>query len=207
MKSLTTAIVSLLIFLSAICSVRAYVYYVEAEDFDPDTSVLSAAGCIWTITEDENVFNEKYMKYSGPHVGANTSLFYTFPDIDDNPGQCKVWFHCLMPDGGANSYFVYVSTDGGGEWGPQQAVSSAESPDWKWIDWTPIVPFESGEGNMIRVSEREDANLDLICVRNDGAPPSADDYANWLEAWEARQMAVEPTNKITTTWGSIKFTY
>jgi len=207
MKNAVVAIAALMLFLSATCSVHAYVYYVEAEDFDPDTSLLSVAGCTWTITADENVFNETYMKYSGPHVGANTSLFYTLPSINDNPGQCKVWFHCLMPDGGANSYFVYVSTDGGEEWGPQQAISSGESPDWKWINWTPITPFESGEGNVIRVSEREDANLDLICVRNDGATPSAAEYPVWLEEWEAKLIAVEPIHKMATTWGNIRSAY
>jgi hypothetical protein len=207
MRNIVTTIALLLFFLSTVCSVHAYVYYVEAEDFDPDTSVLIAAGSTWTITEDENVFNEKYMKYSGPHVGANTSLFYTFPDIDDNPGQCKVWFHCLMPDGGANSYFVYISTDGGGKWGPQQTVSSPESLEWKWVDWAPTTPFDEGEGNVLRVSEREDANLDLICVRNDGAIPSEEDYLAWLEAWEAKQRPVEPIHKRATTWGNIRSAY
>ncbi len=202
MKNLVI-IALLLAFLFAVHPVHAYVYYVEAEDHDPE-SVLIVAGSIWTLVEDENVSNEKYMQYFGPHVGANTSLFYTFPDMDDNPALSKVWFLSLMPDGGANSYFVYVSTDGGGKWGPQQTVSSAESPEWKWVDFAPTTPFEKGEGNVLRVSEREDANLDLICVRDDGAPPSLEEYAVWLEAWEAKQLAVEPGHKLTVTWGRIK---
>ncbi|MFC1717509.1 hypothetical protein ACFL6S_27865 [Candidatus Poribacteria bacterium] len=206
MRNIAMKIVLLFIFLSAICSAHAYVYYVEAEDHDLE-SELNVAGCIWTLVEDENVSNEKYMKYQGPHVGANTSLFYTLPDIDDNPAQCKVWSQCLMPDGGANSYFVYVSTDGGAQWGPQQTVSSAEGPDWKWVDFTPTTPFEKGEGNVLRFSEREDANLDLICVRNDGAPPSEEEYVVWLEEWEAKKLAVEPSHKIATTWGNIRSAY
>jgi hypothetical protein len=207
MKKTATTIVLLLVFLSTVCSVHAYVYYVEAEDFDPDTSVLIVGGSIWSVVENENVSNEKFMQYFGPHVGANTSLFYTLPDIDDNPAQCKVWFHCLMPDGGANSYFVYVSTDGGGKWGPQQTVAAAESLEWKWVDFTSTTPFEEGEGNVIRVSEREDANLDLICVRNDGLAPSAEEYAVWLEEWKVKQRPVEPIHKMATTWGNIRSAY
>ena len=78
MRNVITTIVLLLVFLSTVCSVHAYVYYVEAEGFDPDTSVLSAGGSTWTITEDENRFSGKYMKYSGPHSGANTSLSQDF---------------------------------------------------------------------------------------------------------------------------------
>jgi hypothetical protein len=204
MRNTATTIVLLLVFLSTVCSVHAYVYYVEAEDCDPDTSVLNAAGGIWSVVEDENVSGEKYMQYFGPHVGANTSLLYTLPDIDDNPGQCMIWIRCLMPDGGANSFFFYVSTDGGGKWGPQQTVAAAENPDWKWESWAPTTPFEKGEGNVLRISEREDANADLICIRNDGAAPSLEEYLVWLEEWEAKQQAVEPIHKIATTWGNIR---
>jgi hypothetical protein len=208
MRNVITTIVLLLILLSTACSVHAYVYYVEAEAFDPDTSVLSAGGGTWTITEDENVSNGKYMKYSGPHVGANTSLFYTLPSINDNPGQCRVWFHCFSPDTATDSYFVYVSTDGGEDWGPQQTVVPAVNPDdWQWMDFVPTTPFERGEGNVLRIAEREYANLDLICIRNDGGVPSVEDYVIWLEEWEAKQRAVEPGHKMATTWGSIRSEY
>lgn len=204
MRNATIAIISLLVFLSPVCLVRAYVYYVEAEGFDPDTSVLSMGGGTWTMTEDENASSEKYMKYSGPHTGANTSLLYTLPDINDNPGQCRVWFRCLSPNNWTDSYFVYVSTDGGEDWGPQQTVVPAIDVDWQWMNFTPTTPFEKGEGNVLKISEREDANLDLICIRNDGATPSVDDYATWLEDWELQLQPVEPAHKMTTTWGNIK---
>jgi hypothetical protein len=183
------------------------VYYVEGEAYDPDTSVPNAAGGIWSVVEDENMSGEKYMQYFGPHANANTSLFYTLPEIDDNPRQCKIWLRCQMPNGGANSYFFYISTDGGGKWGPQQTVAAPEGPDWRWEGWMPTTPFEEGEGNVLRISEREDANLDLICIRNDGATPSLDDYAVWLEEWEAKQLTVEPAHKMATTWGNIRSVY
>jgi hypothetical protein len=152
MRNVTITIVLLLVFLSTVCSVHAYVYYVEAEGFDPDTSVLSAGGGTWTITEDENVSNGKYMKYSGPHTGANTSMFYTLPDINDNPGQCRIWLHYFSPNNWTDSYFVYVSTDGGEDWGEQQTVAPAIGIDWAWMDFAPMTPFEKGEGNVLRIS-------------------------------------------------------
>jgi len=208
MKNVVVAVALLMFFLPTVCSVHAYVYYVEAENFDPDTSMINVAGCTWTITADENVSNENYMKYSGPHSGANTSLLYTLPDIDDNPGQIIVWFQHFSPNNWTDSFFVYVSTDGGGEWGPQQTVSTGmDLENWLWTSFTPTTPFESGEGNVLKVSEREDANLDLICIRNDGAPPSAEEYVVWLEDWESIKIAVEPIHRITTTWGKIRSGY
>lgn len=207
MKKLATMIAFLLILLSAICPARAYVYYVEVEDFDPVNSVTSAGGGSWTEVADGSAFGEKYMQYAGPHAQANTSLLYPLPEVDANAGQLVIWLRCLMPDGGANSYFLYVSTDGGNGWGAQQVVSGAESPDWKWESWAPTTPFVEGDGNVLRLAEREDGRADLLCIRNDGATPSADDYASWLEAQELSQSAVEPTHKIATTWGRTKSAY
>ena len=205
--NLITAIVLLLIFLFAIPSVYAYVYYVEAEDFDPDTSMPIAGGGTWTITADKEAFGEEYVRYTGPHTGAVTSLLYPIPDVDDDSKQWMIWIRCIMPDTGADSYFLYVSTDGGNEWGPQQTVSAPVNPDWQWASWTPITPFEEGADNVLRISEREDARADIICIRNDGAVPSAEEYENWLEAWEKKQIAVEPAHKIATTWGNTKSSY
>ena len=112
-----------------------------------------------------------------------------------------------MPDAGADSYFLYVSTDGGNEWGPQQTVASGVNPEWQWANWTPMTAFEEGEGNVLRISEREDARADLICIRNDLGVPSEADYASWLEAWELKQIAVEPGHKIAPPWGSTKSAY
>jgi len=202
MRSTATIVALLLVSLSTVYSAHAYVYYVEAENFDSD-SVLVVEDRIWTIEEDAGMSNGKYMQYSGPHVAAETSLFYTLSEIDDSPEQCKIWLRCLMPDGGANSYFFYVSTDGGGSWGDQQVTSAAEAADWKWESWDPATPFEMGPGNVLRVSEREDAYIDLICIRNDGITPSTDEHAAWLEI----TAPVEPIHKITTTWGNIRSAY
>jgi hypothetical protein len=207
MKRIAITITFLMVFLSATCPVRAYVYYVEAEDYDPENSVPSAGGGSWAIMEDDDVFGERYLQYSGPHAQANTSLLYPLPRVDDDSKQFVIWIRCIMPDTGADSYFLYVSTDGGNEWGPQQTVAAPVNPDWQWANWSPITPFEEGEGNVLRISEREDARADIICIRNDGGVPSEADYASWLEAWELKQKAVEPGHKLATTWGAAKSAY
>ncbi len=204
MRNIAVTTVLVFILLSAICSAHAYVYYVEAESFDPD-SALIVDDCVWTIEEDADASNGQYMRYSGPHVGAKTSLLYTLPDIDDNPEQCKVWLCTLAPNNWTDSCFGYVSTDGGGTWGPQQtmAVPFADDPDWTWADFAPDTPFAAGTGNVLKLSERENFNLDLICVRNDDTAPSMDDYVVWLEI----SAPVEPARKIATTWGGIRSTH
>ena len=204
MRNIAVITVPVFIFLFAICSAHAYVYYVEAEGFDPD-SALIVDDCTWTIEEDASVSNGKYMIYSGPHSGAKTSLLYTLPDIDDNPEQCKVWLRTLAPNNWTDSCFAYVSTDGGGTWGPQQtlAVAFAEDADWAWADFVPDTPFAAGTGNVLKLSERENFNLDLICIRNDDLGASMDDYA----LWEETLASVKPVHKAATTWGKIRSAY
>jgi len=200
--AVTTVLVFILLF--ALCSAHAYVYYVEAEGFDLDSTPI-VADAIWTIQEDANASNGQFMGYSGPHSGATTEVLYTFPDINDNPEQCEVWLRTLAPNNWTDSCFAYVSTDGGGTWGPQQnmAVPFDVDPDWVWADFVPEPPFAAGTGNVLKLSERENFNLDLICVRNDDIAPSTDDYAVWLDT----AAPVEPVHKIATTWGNIRSAY
>jgi hypothetical protein len=83
------------------------------------------------------------------------------------------------------------------------AVPFAEDPDWEWADFVPDTPFAAGAGNVLKLSERENFNLDLICIRNDDAAASMDDYAVWLEI----STPVEPVHKMATTWGKIRSAY
>jgi hypothetical protein len=208
MRNVVTVIVLLLAFLFAVCSVHAYVYFVEAENFDPDNSEPVAAGCAWSTVADKNVFNESYMLYSGPHAGANTSLLYPVPDVGKDTGQWRVWVRCIMPDGGADSYFFYVSTDGGNKWGPQQtAHGSGVWQDWKWEGWTLNTLLEKGDDNVLRIAERENAKADVICIRNDAMTPTDEEYEKWQEEHKEGKMAVEPLGKFTITWGNIKSAY
>ena len=204
MRSVAMVTVSLLAFLSAICSVHAYVYFVEAENFDPGNSVPVVGEAVWTVVEDSNAFNNNYVQYSGPHAGAVTGLLYPIPNVSDAGGTWKVWLKCLMPDGGANSYFFYVSTDGGNNWGPQQTAGGAEGADWKWEGWTLDTPLGQGDGNVLKVSEREDERADVICIRNDDITPTDEEYGTWQAEHEA---VVEPLHKIATTWGSARSAY
>jgi hypothetical protein len=207
MRSFIVVIVFLSTLLFAICPAYAYVYFVEAENFDPDNSEPLAAGCTWTTVEieDENIFNESYVLYSGPHAGANTSLLYPIPDVSKSAGPWMVWVRCIMPDGGSDSYFFYVSTDAGDDWGPQQtAHGSGTGEDWKWEGWALNTPLEKGNDNVLKISERENAKADVICVRNDGVAPTDEEYVTWQEEYEEGKIAVEPLRKLTTTWGNIK---
>jgi hypothetical protein len=205
MRNTVTVIVLLLVSLSTVCSVNAYVYFVEAENFDPDNSEPVAAGCAWSTAADKDTFNNSYMLYSGPHAGANTSLLYPLPNVGKDTGPWMVWVRCTMPDGGSDSYFFYVSTDGGEKWGPQQtAHGGGVWEDWRWQGWALSTPLKKGDDNVLRISERENAKADVICIRNDGMTPTDEEYEKWQEEHKVEQFAVEALHKIATTWGGAK---
>ncbi len=198
-------IVLLLTFLFAVYSVHADVYYVEAENYDLETSEPVKGGGTWATVDNKDAFGEKYLTYNGPHAGAITSLFYTIPKVDNAAAPWRIWLWCVMPDGGSDSYFFYVSNDGGNKWGPQQAAHGAGGlPDWKWENWVLTTPLQKDEGNVLRIAERESAQMDLICIRNDNLAPSEAEYEKWLEDNANTGMAVESLHKLTVTWGSIK---
>ena len=212
MRNLATLVVSLLTFLFVVCTVHAYVYYVEAEKYDPDKSVLVAGGGTWKIVTQKAVFvfSDNYMEYTGPHSGANTSLIYPIPIIGDTSGQWKVWVRCLTPDGGSDSYFFYVSNDDGKTWGPQQtAHGSGQSPDWKWENWVLDTKLKKGSGNMLRIAERETARADVVCMRDDGQNCTDEDCAQWFKENKSGQpkLAVQPLHKLAITWGYTKSLY
>ena len=201
-------VVSFLSLLLPVCSVRAYVYFVEAENFDPDNSEPMVGGAVWNVVDNKDAFNKKYLDYSGPHAGAITSLLYPIPNVSDAAGQWRVWVKCIMPDGGFDSYFFYVSNDGGDKWGPQQAAhGSGIWQDWKWEGWTLNTPLEKGDENVLRIAERENARADVICIRNDGMMPTDEEYEKWQEENKEGKISVEPLRKLTTTWGSAKSAY
>lgn len=207
MRRLAIAISIIFSSLFSVYFVQAYVYYVEAEDFDPDRSEPILGGT-WSVVENRDSFNEKYVQYSGPHLGATTSLIYPIPGVTDSARPWKIWIWCLMPDDGSDSYFFYGSTDDGGKWGPQQTVhGSGQGPDWKWENWVLSTPLEKGEGNVLRIAERENAAADLICIRNDGLVPSEQEYEKWLGENKDGRIAVEPFRRITAKWGEIKETH
>jgi hypothetical protein len=64
--------------------------------------------------------------------------------------------------------------------------------------------LENGDDNVLKISERENAKADVICVRNDGVAPTDEEYVTWQEEFDEGKLAVEPVRKLTTTWGDIR---
>ena len=208
MRRVAVMVIVILTCLFIVCSVNAFVYFVEAENFDPDKSEPVVGGCVWQAVTDKNASNESYMQYTGAHAGATTSLLYPIPNVSGDAGAWKVWIRCIMPDGGSDSYFFYVSDDGGKKWSPQQAAhGSGVWQDWKWEGWPLSTPLEKGDGNVLRIAERENAKADVICIRNDGMTPTDEEYEKWQEEHKEGKIAVEPLSKLATTWGNAKSTY
>lgn len=208
MKDLAIVAVLFLTLLFIVCSVQAYVYYVEAENYDPDNSSPVVGGCIWSTVPDKTAFNESCVQYNGPHAGALTSLLYPIPNVSDSNAPWFVWVRCIMPDGGSDSYFFYVSNDGGQKWGPQQAAHGGGVwLEWQWQSWSLTTPLEKGKDNVLKISERENAKADLICVRNDGMPATDEEYEKWQEENKEIKISVDPLFKLTATWGYAKSRY
>jgi hypothetical protein len=208
MRSLVIVATLFLTSLFTLCSVQAYVYYVEAENYDPDNSKPVVGGCVWSTIADKTAFNESCVQYRGPHSGALTSLLYPIPNVSDSNPPWMIWVRCIMPDTGSDSYFFYVSNDGGKKWGPQQtAPGGGLWQAWQWQSWSLTTPMENGNGNVLKISERESAKADLICIRNDGIASTDEEYKKWQEENKKIKIAVEPSFKLTTTWGYTKSRY
>ncbi len=189
----------------AIYSAQTYVYYVEAENYDLDNSSPVVGGCVWSIVKDQTAFNENCIQYNGPHAGALTSLLYPIPNVGDNQVPWFIWVRCIMPDGGSDSYFFYISNDEGQKWGPQQAAHGGGVWQvWQWQSWTLATPLVKGGDNVLKISERESAKADLICIRNDGLPATDEEYEKWQDEHKEQKIAVDPLLKLATTWGYTK---
>jgi hypothetical protein len=205
MKFAVSMTISLLVALLMSSPVFAYVYFVEAEDFDPDKSEPAVGGAIWRVVEDKKAFGGKYMQYSGPHKQASTSLIYPLPPVDKSSFQWKVWVRCIMPDGGSDSYFFYISNDGGKTWGPQQAAhGGGQWQNWQWKGWVLNTPLKKGADNVLKISERENAKADVICVRDDGKTPIDEEYEAWKKEHKTQKIAVNPLHRLITFWADIK---
>ncbi|MEM2991375.1 MAG: hypothetical protein QXQ02_09375 [Halobacteria archaeon] len=194
--------------LFTICPGQAYVYYVEAESYDPDNSKPVVGACIWSKVADKTAYNESYIQYNGPHAGALTSLLYPIPNVSDSNAPWFVWVRCIMPDTGSDSYFFYVSNDGGQKWGPQQTAHGGGIwQEWKWQGWSLITPLEKGKGNVLKISERENAKADVICVRNDGVDATDEEYEKWQQEHKTMRLSVDPLSKMVISWGYVKSGY
>ena len=201
--------------------VSAEVFWFEAEAFDEEKSnpIFNEQGLNveWAIKEDTTQdikfsmesFGNMYVIPSGANrdtVEAAAGLVYILPEVEQTTGW-QLWLRCVMPTTGSDSLFFQISEDGGDDWGPTTDVhGGATWEEYLWKRPWSIGPFRKGEGNALRIAERENnCKLDVICLRNDGGAPSDEEYQAYLDALpEPGGFAVDARGKLTGTWGKIK---
>jgi len=199
----------------------AEVFWFEAEAFDEEKSnpIFNEQGLNveWTIKEDTNQdikfnlesFGSMYVVPSGANrntVEAAAGLVYILPEVEKTTGW-QLWVRCIMATDGSDSYFYQLSEDGGDDWGPANGIhGGATWEEWQWKSWN-IGALKKGEGNAIRIAERENnAKTDVICLRNDGMAATDEEYQAYLDALpEPGGFAVSASGKLAGTWGKIKF--
>ncbi|MFC1714137.1 hypothetical protein ACFL6S_10720 [Candidatus Poribacteria bacterium] len=211
MRAVASVFLLLSVFVLVTSSAYAYIYFVEADEFDPDRSELAAAGATWEVKEGggdpivKEASGEKYMECGGGNHLAATSLMYPIPAPENN-ATVTIWLRCRMHNTGHDSFFFYFSDDDGKNWTNQiKGSGGGGDPAWQWKTWSNTVNLKEDGDNLLRVAERESATLDVICLRDDGLTPTDAELAAWLEAQPVENIAVNPLNNLSTTWGSIKY--
>lgn len=212
--------------LLAVCSILvvfivplagAEVFWFEVEDYDAGKSNLTfkeqGLNVVWNVEEDPEAFNNQYLIPTDPNryvVEAAAGLVYMLPRVDD-PAGWQLWVRSIMPTSGSDSFFYQVSQDGGNTWSaPTVAHGGFTEGDPHWEVWEWHRPWDvdglaTGEGNAIRIAEREQkAKLDVICLRNDGQTPTDAEYEDYLKQQEPIPSAVDARRKIAGTWGKMK---
>ena len=127
------------------------------------------------------------------------------------------WARMLLPSE-HNSFYWQISSGKPYKWKPEIITNAvrwnddAQNGSNKWY-WQDNITGNDGGAfpdiatgkNYVRVGVRESdpktfPHLDVICFRNDGGIPTANEAL-------ASGTSVEPANKISTTWGQIKNSY
>lgn len=75
---------------------------------------------------------------------------------------------------------------------------------WQWKGWTLNTPLKEGADNVLKISERENAKADVICIRDDNQTPTDEEYEKYLEEHKTQKIAVRQLEKLITIWGRIK---
>ena len=203
-----------------VASAGAEVFWFEAEEFDEEKSnpiFVGQVNASWDIKEDTKQeirddkvsFNNKYVISVGGNrdvVAGAAGLAYILPEVE-NPVGWKLWTRCIMGDTGSDSFFLQISKNGGETWRPPEPMECHGAEvfqEWRWHrPWD--VTLVKGEGNGIRISEREsNAKLDVICLRNDNQTPTDEEYQAYLDEIEKQKIAVDARGKLAGTWGKIK---
>jgi hypothetical protein len=186
------------------------VIWIEAEDFDPDRSTLqsNAVNLTWVVKEKDDpakeAFGDKYLYADGSHDKTGSSgPVYALPEIEEKAGWV-LWARRIMPTSGSDSFFYEVRNDDKWQKPPSSQVNG-ETLDWAWKQGNASLTIDKGEGNFLRISERESGfSIDLLCLRNDGKTPTDEEYNKYLEDAPKRKFAVDSSDKLTVVWGDIK---
>lgn len=136
---------------------------------------------------DATNYNSFYLRLSPdaktwkPAARADTTLRWNDPSAD------------LFPKSINGNDMVYTSLKDTMPWWWQKHTANGQST---------VDPTLSVGDNYVEIGVREsDATnyprIDVICFRNDGGKPSDDEVPQYL-------TAVQPTSKLTVTWGKIK---
>ena len=190
----------------------AEVFWFEVEDCDAGKSNLEfneqGLNVVWSLEADPEAFNNQYLIPSGANrdtVEAAAGLVYMLPRVGD-PAGWQLWVRSIMPTSGSDSLFFQISQDGGNTWSAPTAAHAAEQfEEWRWHRPWDIEGLAAGEGNALRIAERENgAKLDVICLRNDGQTPTDAEYEDYLKQQEPLPSAVDARGKLAGTWGKIK---
>ena len=205
--------------------------YIDVMHYLPGDSAfgVEVEGNTWTKIDDPDAFNGDALASPGDndYNGASTPglpfLVYKFTahiNAGESTADGKIWIPWarMRVPASNNSFFWQVSTDKV-SWMPaandtpnrwnDDAVN--DSDVWYWQDNTTgndggVFPDIAVGLNFLRLGTRETdpvtfPTIDVICFRNDGQTPSVDEAANFLAT------AVEPDEKLSTSWGQLKNTY
>jgi hypothetical protein len=186
------------------------VIWIEAEDFDPDRSTLQSGeiNLTWVVKEGdiqaEDAFGGMYILADGNHdKTASSGPVYALPEIHKRAGWV-LWARRIMPTTGSDSFFYEVRDDDKWQKPPANQLSGL-ALEWEWGKGNNTLTIDKGEGNLLRISERESRfSIDVLCLRNDGATPSDEEYEKYLEEKPKQRFAVDPGGKLAVTWANIK---
>jgi hypothetical protein len=211
MKPAKLFLLTLSCIVMAVSTARAgQVIWIEAEDFDPDRSTMQSneVNLNWLIKEKDDpakdAFGGQYVLADGSHDKTGSSgPVYVLPEIEEKSGWV-LWARRIMPTTGSDSFFYEVRNDDKWQKPPPDQLNG-QALDWEWKSGGSNLTIDKGEGNLLRISERESRfSIDVLCLRTDGMTPTDEEYEKYLEDAPRREIAVDFRAELTTTWGSMK---
>ena len=190
---------------------QADVWFVEAENFDEENSILQGLGT-WLIKDDDKDVlggrDGEYMTVQGANrdnCKACSPLYYPIPEIR-KAGIYKLWARSIMDTTASDSFYWQISNDGGKTFtGLVEAHGGEQWVEWQWKRPWDGIQLKKGKDNVLIIAERENnTKLDAFCLRNDNQTPTDDEALAWFEANPDGIQAVEAQQKLSVIWGRIK---